>query len=119
MKALAAAFRLIAAVLLTIPADGALAEFGARRAPPPQDDAGGPSDEPFIVLDAVTALYLSDRLEAFAPDACRTMLRVQRLGDGSFRVHCQDQGPYRVPPAGSTVPTVNCARLRSWSLGMC
>jgi hypothetical protein len=119
MKGLAAALRLTAAVLLMMPAGESRAEFGARRAPPAQDDAASASDEPFIMLDATTALYLSDRLEAFAPDACRTLLRVQRLGDGSFRVHCQGQGPYRVPPAGSTVPTVNCAKLRSWSLGMC
>jgi hypothetical protein len=103
---------------MIMPAGKASAEFGARRAPP-ADDGTGQQDEPYIVLDAVTALYLSDRLEAFSPDACRSMLRVQRLADGSFRVHCREQGPYRVPPAGSKAPTVNCAKARSFSLGMC
>ncbi|MFO1151415.1 MAG: hypothetical protein U1E62_23825 [Alsobacter sp.] len=119
MTCLAAAPRLLLVALLIGPGGEAAAEFAARRTPPPSDTDADAPDQPFIVLDASTALYLSDRLGAFAPDACRAMLRVQRLQDGSFRVHCDGQGPYRVPPAGSTAPTVNCARLRSFSLGLC
>lgn len=107
----------LALALLGSTGGPSLAEFGARRQPPPSLPTPGEGLD--IAPDADLLAYLGQRLQQFSTGACRERQRVQILGNGSYRITCAGQGPYVVPPRGSPVPVMNCAGAKPYSLVGC